>query len=142
MCCFNVFNCRARTNHSSCEVLVFSKSDTMYIASSNSLIAVYSEACVLSAISLPPSTCNPLTSLSPTLASNGRPAMDPRYGRRRRGSRAAGVQQPPPPPRAERPDYQQRPAQDLRQAIPYVMSYGHLSPEGYQREVATARLAL
>ena len=44
-------------------------------------------------------------------------------------------------PRAERPDYEHRTGQKWRETIPYVMNYGHLSPEEYQREVEAARLA-
>ena len=48
-----------------------------------------------------------------------------------------GIQQPP-PPQAQRPDYG-RPSEQERYVSPYVMNYGHLTPEEHQRELDEAR---
>ena len=52
----------------------------------------------------------------------------------------AGVHQEPPPQQAQRPDYQQ-PVGNWREAIPYVVNYGHQSEEAYQRDADAARCA-
>ena len=52
----------------------------------------------------------------------------------------AVVRQEPPPPQAQHLDYQQ-PVNNWREAIPYVVNYGHQSEEAYQRAVDAARRA-
>ena len=46
-----------------------------------------------------------------------------------------------PPPRAQRPDYEHRTERDWRQAIPYVMNCGQLTPEQQRQEEERAHRA-